>query len=894
MVDVKALLDRVPWSAVARRLALIVAAAQGVKSARALTADVRRSLRAKRRRRAARARRDRDRDRDRDANRGDRASPTASPTASLTASPSASRSASRSAAAAPRPPSSATPGARPAPDFGVAARPGEAPPDDDRWLDGEHDELVPIEPEPEYAAAALDEVAMALAMEGKAGQSEKMANMALKVASARTPTSTSRGAGAGANASSRASSPYAYSSSTFGGASSWSGSPTPSDASRGGRGGASPDPAAFADAAFEMATRAAAMGDEAEGFTDDEEAEEVEAEAARRRAVAEAAAAAAAAAAEVEARRAAEAEAIREAAAAGARAAAARDAERRGGSFDEWVDQHSPREGEFHSAAPSPFESEDEDDDEDADVSGRGSPRPASDSPHVFDRAVRRSGPPPTPPSFRRASARPSDDDRAMPTSSSVVLDDAAPTLRLEVVSGGAWGSAVTAPPGTEALTIGRSDARDLVVNDAEVSSSHAEVRFTWLSDFLGESDGGANGGGVRRRRRDRAGFGSVSSDELDDASRGGAGEWRVADLGSTNGTFLNGVAIGGGGRRSSGPGQWRALRDGDEIRLGERSESPTIRVSVSPTTTTTASQTRATATGSGTGSPGFRGESALALRSGVRASPGRPPRMEDRALVESPLRGHPRVALFAVFDGHAGHEAASRAKAIFPAAVARRLGGRIPGPEGAADALRGAFLETDATMGCEYEGCAAAATLVWRCSETGRLRAQAANVGDCGVSLGRINTGRRNGVFLTSAHELTDREERERMESARGAPFPPKTTRVRGLGLTRTLGDGFLKREEPGLVAEPHVGQAVDVRGDGADVLVLASDGLWDVADAEEATEAAERAGRGARGGGGKRANENNDGGVTPSAAALALVELARKRRSRDDTVVVVVRMEA
>ena len=862
MVDVEALLDRVPWPAVARRLALIVAAAQGVNSALALASDIRRSRRAKHRRRAARARRDRDSDRD--ASRGDRASPTASP--------SAPRSAPRSAAAAPNP----TPS--PAPDFGVAARPGEAPPDDDRWLDGEHDESVPVEPEPEYAAAALDEVAMALAMEGKAGQSQAMANMALRVASARTPTSTSRVVDP-----SRASSPYAYSSSTFGGASSWSGSPAPSDASRGGHREASPDPTAFADAAFEMATRAAAMGDEAEGFTDDDEAEEVEAVASRRRA--------AAAAAEAAARRATEAEAIREAAAAGARAAeSARDAERRGGSFDEWVDPHSPRDDAFHSAAPSPLESEDEDEGEgegekENEIAVVSSTRPVSESPHVFDRAVARSGlfrgPPPTPPSFRRASDFPSDDDRATPTSSAAVSNDAAPTLRLEVVSGGAWGSAVTAPPGTEALTIGRSDARDLVVNDAEVSSSHAEVRFTWLSDFLGESDGGANGGGVRRRRRDRHGLGSVSSDESEEASRGGtgAGEWRVADLGSTNGTFLNGVAIGGGARRSSGPGQWRALRDGDEIRLGERSESPKIRVGVGGEKMPSRTQT---------------GRKPLALRSGVRASPGRPPRMEDRALVESPLRDNPRVALFAVFDGHAGHEAASRARAIFPAAVARRLGGNVPGPEGAAEALRGAFLETDETMGCEYEGCAAAATLVWRCVETGRLRAQAANVGDCGVSLGRIRTGRRNGAFLTRAHELTDREERERMEAARGAPFPPDATRARGSGLTRTLGDGFLKREEPGLVAEPHVSRAVDVRGDGADVLVLASDGLWDVANAEEATEAAERAGGGARGRGGKSENENDDGGVVPSAAALALVELARKRRSRDDTVVVVVRVES
>ena len=364
-----------------------------------------------------------------------------------------------------------------------------------------------------------------------------------------------------------------------------------------------------------------------------------------------------------------------------------------------------------------PRESEDESEGErekENEVAVVSSTRPVSESPHVFDRAVAsssvaRSGlPPPTPPSFRRASDFPSDDDRATPTSSAAVSNDAAPTLRLEVVSGGAWGSAVTAPPGTEALTIGRSDARDLVVNDAEVSSSHAEVRFTWLSDFLGESDGGANGGGVRRRRRDRHGIGSVSSDESEEASRGGtgAGEWRVADLGSTNGTFLNGVAIGGGARRSSGPGQWRALRDGDEIRLGERSESPKIRVGVGgekmPQPDANRTQT-ARVTLRGSREPRASPAHGRPRAGGVSAS-----RQSSRRVVRRVRRTRgARGGVARASHLPRGGGAASRRKRPWARGRGGGASGRVPG-DGRDDGVR-------------VRGGAAAATLVWRCPETDR-----------------------------------------------------------------------------------------------------------------------------------------------------------------------------
>ena len=48
----------------------------------------------------------------------------------------------------------------------------------------------------------------------------------------------------------------------------------------------------------------------------------------------------------------------------------------------------------------------------------------------------------------------------------------------------------------------------------------------------------------------------------------------------------------------------------------------------------------------------------------------------------------HPKMCP-ALFEGHAGHLGAERAKSILPAVLAGLLGGRTPGPAGAAEALR-------------------------------------------------------------------------------------------------------------------------------------------------------------------------------------------------------------
>lgn len=897
--------------------------------------------------------------------------------------------------------------------FGVAhSRDG---PRDSNWLAGEYEENVPVHVEREIAAAALDEVAMALAAEGDTDASAAVAGMALRVAAAESPkkirlealanlSSTlssnlgsnrlvatervreestagatdrfvrgERAASPARDAASRAGDPFSFRSDATS-APSVSRSRAVSSVSIADRGAerrardGSPSPESFAASAFEMAARAAAMGDDPEGLTSDEEAEEVEF-AERRRA----SAAAAAAAAEAERKHAAGEAALAAAAAAGATAA-------RRASFDEWAAASASREGlsvgaaddatsvsSYHGSLDdyssdsgsdvsdveaatgaasawlaktrarmrlSPTKSggarrffspsrgragdatetdgKDERDADDARES-RNTTGKNGDDGFLFDRAknvtvdlapersgVKKNASPIGREAERRAreSASSAEDGEGAPRAL-LQGPSAPPTLRLEVLSGVSRGDAVSASPGIELLTVGRGETRDLCVGDVEVSSSHAEFRWTWFTAFPAGDAGASLNAGIDAP----APAGADALFGADDAGRARLGEWRVADVGSTNGTFLNGdaVHVHGFGARDRNANPWRALRHGDEIRLGERAESPALRVSLAHETeraretNTTANTTANTANFTNTAfAP------CLSLRSSARLDPGKPPRMEDRSLSECPLRGCADVALFAVFDGHAGADAAERARRVFPEVLAKRLGHCAPRSDGntpgdAANALRDAFLETDANIRCEYEGCSAAVLLVWRCDATGGVYAQTANVGDAGIVLGRTRgqttdpssdarVGRVHpeAHLMTRAHVLADPAERARFVAAGASVAEGTNETVRGLRVSRSVGDAFLKRELPGLVATPYVSAPIFMRGDGNDVAVLATRGLWRVADAREAAEAATASP-------GKSVRRR----WAPAAGAPRLVELARRRRSREDVAVVVVRLE-
>ena len=386
------------------------------------------------------------------------------------------------------------------------------------------------------------------------------------------------------------------------------------------------------------------------------------------------------------------------------------------------------------------------------------------------------------------------------------------PALKLEVETGASRGATYVASLGMDEFTIGRGRMNGFVVESSEVSTVHAKVRWNGVA-------------------------------------------WTMRDLGSLNGTRVNGMTISESVRT---PGGWRKITHGDVIKLGERDSSPRVSVHFFRDVS-------------------IEANAALALQAVVRAEGSKPMKSEDRILVECPLRGNPSVGLFCVFDGHGGQEAAERARQLFPEVLARRLGGKVPGGEGARELLEAAFIESDETMAVEYEGCTASVVLVWKNEKTGGLMVQAANVGDSSVALGRVPVpkGQHHGArYLTPEHKVRHEEEKNRLNEA-GADLPPEATRLYGLALSRALGDKFLKDQKVGLIAHPFVSEVLHIEGNSNDsVLTIASDGIWDVLTPKDVYDTMHEA----------------DGCLHTSCQSLILN--ARRRRSVDDISIVTVRL--
>jgi protein phosphatase 1L len=193
-------------------------------------------------------------------------------------------------------------------------------------------------------------------------------------------------------------------------------------------------------------------------------------------------------------------------------------------------------------------------------------------------------------------------------------------------------------------------------------------------------------------------------------------------------------------------------------------------------------------------------------------------PTQEDAWCVTAP-RGW---FLGAVFDGHGGSVTASCATNVLPKKIEAKIRYLAP-----AQTLKESFEETSAEAERQTDDGAAALAVVM-----GQGQLHWANAGDCRLLL--VTT--RGYQQLTNKHRLDNPQELQRISRIGRAVIQPPYLYVgpNGLMPTRSLGDRNFKAA--GVVATPEVGsRLLDVHDR---LLVLATDGLWDVLDNDTVAE--------------------------------------------------------
>ncbi|XP_062182966.1 probable protein phosphatase 2C 74 [Phragmites australis] len=262
-----------------------------------------------------------------------------------------------------------------------------------------------------------------------------------------------------------------------------------------------------------------------------------------------------------------------------------------------------------------------------------------------------------------------------------------------------------------------------------------------------------------------------------------------------------------------------------------------------------------------------------LASRAGPRHA------MEDGyAVITDQNGGDSQLAFYGVYDGHGGRAAVdfvseglgrNVVSAVLAAAGAETT--RVeeeasPEDDAVSAAIRGAYLKTDTELLTQQQGASGGACAATALVKGGDL--YVAHLGDCRAVLSRGGAA----AALTADHTCAREDERARIEREGGyvSRSSSGVWRVHGsLAVSRAFGDGELKRW---VVAEPGITR-LPLRA-GCEFLVIASDGLWDKVSNQEAVDAVARS-------------------RSRAASCRELVDMARRRGSRDDVTVMVVDLE-
>lgn len=189
-------------------------------------------------------------------------------------------------------------------------------------------------------------------------------------------------------------------------------------------------------------------------------------------------------------------------------------------------------------------------------------------------------------------------------------------------------------------------------------------------------------------------------------------------------------------------------------------------------------------------------------------------------------------------------------------------------------EVLRDAFLKTDE----EFSNSGLQAGLVGSTAVValvGTHRVWIANCGDSRAVLSRAGVA----IQVTDDHKPEREDEAERVEKAGGQVLYWNGHRVMGvLAMSRAIGDHCLR---PYVIPEPEI--SVFARHPRDEILLLASDGLWDVLSNQDATDLALRSIKRAREKGASRK-------AAARVAATVLTKAAVDRGSRDNITVVII----
>lgn len=206
---------------------------------------------------------------------------------------------------------------------------------------------------------------------------------------------------------------------------------------------------------------------------------------------------------------------------------------------------------------------------------------------------------------------------------------------------------------------------------------------------------------------------------------------------------------------------------------------------------------------------------------------------MEDAHVTLYPFAEFKDVALFCVFDGHAGKECSTELTKLFPKILGHYWGKQNKDRKltDITKLLTETYREVDEGLKkFEYEGSTATSVVIWR-SYDGKRHLQCANLGDSSAYI--LREGK--SVCLTQDHKPSCPSERKRIEEC-GTKLEQAANRLPGgLAVSRAFGDHYAKSMEPALISVPTVSKPIEISPKDTR-LIIASDGIWDVMNGQKA----------------------------------------------------------